>query len=143
MRGKYQKSSPTSREAAFFAEDFSGSAREQVFLQIVKSGGATDEEVQSAIRMNPSTQRPRRVELVELGLIKDSKYVRKTSAGLDAVIWIATGKPYSIIEASAWQRATASKKERERLVMKRAVQYKNNPTPSNQIALLVAAKQLP
>ena len=85
---KFQAHSPTSSEAAHFAEGFAGTAREQVFLQIVKRFadiGATDEEIQNTLHMNPSTQRPRRIELVEAGLVEDSCYTRPTTSGMDAV----------------------------------------------------------
>lgn len=52
-------------------------------------GGATDEEMQLALGMNPSTQRPRRIELVQAGLVvKDG--TRRTSSGRMAVVWRRT-----------------------------------------------------
>lgn len=49
-------------------------------------GGATDEEMQMALGMNPSTQRPRRIELARAGLVvKDG--TRRTASGRMAVIW--------------------------------------------------------
>ena len=49
-------------------------------------GGATDEEMQLAHGMNPSTQRPRRIELERRGLVvKDG--TRKTSSGRMASVW--------------------------------------------------------
>ena len=37
--------------------------------------------------MSPNTQRPRRLELLEMGWIKDSGVTSKTEAGLDAIVW--------------------------------------------------------
>ncbi len=51
--------------------------------------GATDDEAQSALSMAGSTQRPRRVKAVELGLVRDSGRERKTRAGRSAVVWVA------------------------------------------------------
>jgi hypothetical protein len=51
--------------------------------------GATDEEIQHELQMNPSTQRPRRIELVEAKLVLDSTMKRPTSSGRQAVVWIA------------------------------------------------------
>lgn len=67
------------------------SIRESVFAFIRRNGsyGATDEEVQTALAINPSTQRPRRIELVKAGRVYDSGARRKTLANLDAVVWVA------------------------------------------------------
>ena len=57
--------------------------------------GMTDEEIQDALRMNPSTQRPRRVELVEGGWIVDSQRRRRTRARRDAVVWVTAARAHS------------------------------------------------
>jgi len=49
--------------------------------------GATDEEIQTWLGMNPSTQRPRRVELVKKGLVVDSGKTRQTRSGRKATVW--------------------------------------------------------
>ena len=49
--------------------------------------GLTDEQMQDALGMNPSTQRPRRVELVEQGWVEDSGERRRTRSGHKAVVW--------------------------------------------------------
>jgi hypothetical protein len=48
--------------------------------------GATDEEMQLALGMNPSTQRPRRVELVRRGLVVEDG-TRQTASGRMATVW--------------------------------------------------------
>jgi hypothetical protein len=48
--------------------------------------GLTDEEQQAALAMNPSTQRPRRIELVRRGLVVEDG-ARKTSSGRMAAVW--------------------------------------------------------
>lgn len=53
--------------------------------------GATDEEAQDALGMGPSTQRPRRVELVGLGLVYDGGGTRPTRSGRKATVWVAKG----------------------------------------------------
>lgn len=50
-------------------------------------GGLTDEELQLTTGMNPSTERPRRVELVDAGVLCDSGNRRKTRSGRAAVVW--------------------------------------------------------
>lgn len=51
--------------------------------------GLTDEQQQTILGMSANTQRPRRLELVEAGLVKDSGQRRKTSKGNDAIVWKA------------------------------------------------------
>jgi hypothetical protein len=53
-------------------------------------GGLTDEEQQNLLKMNPSTQRPRRRELQKAGRIRDSRRKRKTASGARAIVWVAT-----------------------------------------------------
>jgi hypothetical protein len=60
----------------------------QLLAFLVDSGatGATDEEMQRGLGMNPSTQRPRRGELADAGLIVKAG-VRKTASGRNADVW--------------------------------------------------------
>lgn len=53
--------------------------------------GATDEEVQLGLDMNPSTERPRRGEVWGFGLITDSPGKRRpTTSGRMATVWFIT-----------------------------------------------------
>lgn len=54
-----------------------------------KVRGATDEELQDLLQMNPNTERPRRVELVRMGLVRDSGLTRTTRSGRKATVWVA------------------------------------------------------
>ena len=56
------------------------------FLETCGAFGATDEEMQLALGMNPSTQRPRRIELARRGLVVEAG-TRKTVSGRMAVVW--------------------------------------------------------
>ena len=81
----YSGGSDTSKAAAALFKGEAKTARERVFFAISRArtgGGLTDEELQDSLVMNPSTERPRRVELVEAGLVHDCGVRRKTSAGL-------------------------------------------------------------
>jgi transcription initiation factor IIE alpha subunit len=49
-------------------------------------GGLTDEEMQQRLGMNPSTQRPRRIELARRGLVVEAG-TRKTASGRLATVW--------------------------------------------------------
>lgn len=85
----HQAHSETSRAAAAQYLPHARTARERVYWTISASeNGMTDEEVQDALGMNPSTQRPRRVELVEIGIVEDSGRTRPTRSGMDAVVWV-------------------------------------------------------
>lgn len=90
--GKFQRptdAAETQRVAAVAAYPSTGTWRRKVLDYISsREEGATDEQIQDALRMNPSTQRPRRVELVEGGWIEDSGRRRKTRSRREAVVWV-------------------------------------------------------
>ena len=48
--------------------------------------GLTDEEQQTRLGMNPSTQRPRRIELARRGLVVEAG-TRRTASGRIATVW--------------------------------------------------------
>ena len=87
----FQKHSATSLEAAHKARE-SGLAergRELVWAALSGAGGAglTDEQIAQVTRLNPSTARPRRIELLRAGRIIDSG-TRPTASGRKAVVWM-------------------------------------------------------
>ena len=86
-----QSHSKTSRQAGKEIKLAVGTLRSRVLAFLLQRGehGATDGEMQAALSMNPSTQRPRRIELVNAGLVKDSGVKRKTESGRSAVVWVA------------------------------------------------------
>lgn len=91
--GKFQRptdAAETQRVAAVAAYPSTGTWRRKVldYIAFCHEDGATDEEIQQYLNMNPSTQRPRRVELVEGGWIEDSGRRRKTRSRRDAVVWV-------------------------------------------------------
>jgi len=87
----FQKHSQTSIDAATDMRGCAPTKRKQVLHSIANAGarGVTDDEVQVMLNMNPSTQRPRRIELVERGLVVDSGGKRRTRSGRFAVVWRA------------------------------------------------------
>ena len=87
----FQHHSETSRLAAESVCSIAKTLRERVFREIAARGptGATDDEVQVTLAMNPSTQRPRRIELVAARRVQDSGVKRKTRSGRLAVVWRA------------------------------------------------------
>lgn len=52
----------------------------------VTPDGLTDEEMQTRLGMNPSTQRPRRIELARRGLVVEAG-TRRIASGRMAVVW--------------------------------------------------------
>jgi hypothetical protein len=83
----FVKHSATSYAAAVENAAHAGTERRRVFDEIYRCHGATDHELQKNLAMNPSTQRPRRVELVNFGLVRDSGRKRLTPSGRWAVVW--------------------------------------------------------
>jgi hypothetical protein len=84
-----QKHSATSKAAADGIKLLAAGLRGKVLSFIDSRGaeGATDEEISRATGINPSTARPRRVELVARGLIEKSG-TRKTASGRRADVWV-------------------------------------------------------
>lgn len=84
----YQPHSHTSMAAANSVAYCLGSLQSAVLEYITSRGkeGATDEEVQSALGLNPSTQRPRRIELMRKGLVVPQGE-RKTKSNRLATVW--------------------------------------------------------
>jgi transcription initiation factor IIE alpha subunit len=60
--------------------------RQVLALLQATPGGLTDEEMQRLLEMNPSTQRPRRIELARRGLVVEAG-TRRTASGRMATVW--------------------------------------------------------
>ena len=86
----FQRHSTTSKAAAGAIEPKTNALQARVYARLrhCAAYGATDEELQDFLRLNPSTERPRRIELVAKHLVKDSGRTRKTRSGREAVVWI-------------------------------------------------------
>jgi hypothetical protein len=83
---------PTSIEAAEQIGSSAAALRAKVYHFIAERGdhGATDDECQLGLKLQGSTQRPRRIELVARGLIVDSGMTRLTTSGRKAIVWRIT-----------------------------------------------------
>ena len=75
----FVKGSATSKAAAEEAAPHAEAWLWKVLQALREHGPMTDEEQQTLLKLNPSTQRPRRVELVQRGLVEDSQSKRRTS----------------------------------------------------------------
>jgi transcription initiation factor IIE alpha subunit len=83
--------SVTSAQAADSLGPTTLNAMQRRVLELLRTtpDGLTDEEVQTRLGMNPSTQRPRRIELVRRGLVVECG-TRRTASGRMATVWRAT-----------------------------------------------------
>jgi hypothetical protein len=80
--------SMTSAQAADSLAPATLNAMQRRVLELLQAtpDGLTDEEMQRRLGMNPSTQRPRRIELARRGLIATGG-TRKTTSGRKADVW--------------------------------------------------------
>lgn len=63
--------------------------RDRVLHHLKTIGPATDEEMSLHLSIPGNTLRPRRIELVREGLIKETGSLKTTVAGRSATIWQA------------------------------------------------------
>lgn len=78
----------TSFAASVYMAPRSGTIRKQVLDQLKQVGPATDVELQRDLVLSPNTERPRRVELVEGGFVRDSGH-RRRHHGKEHIVWEA------------------------------------------------------
>jgi hypothetical protein len=88
QRAPAVRGSQTSAQAADSLDGDTLDAMQRRVLALLQAtpGGLTDEEMQRRLGMNPSTQRPRRIELARRGFVV-ADGTRKTSSGRWAVVW--------------------------------------------------------
>jgi hypothetical protein len=82
----------TSRQAAQAITLKTGTARWAILERLFLSGqaGCTDWELQRHLDLNPSTERPRRGELVDAGLVDSLRGPLRTHEGREWTIWVLT-----------------------------------------------------
>lgn len=88
----YQRHSATSRAAAEAIKPHLGPMHLKIQAYLMGRAGATDEEMQLDLKMNGSTQRPRRIDMIRWGLVIDSGKTRATKSGRQAVVWMLRGR---------------------------------------------------
>ncbi len=89
----FQKHSVTSRAAAIEATKFAKTARFRVYKAILNNPGRSDKQIQGFLRMSGNTQRPRRIELENAGLIKA---VGQNAESTGMVVYAATDMEYPL-----------------------------------------------
>ena len=83
-----QRLSDTSVAAAQSIQPHRARALDKVLAAIATWGPITDEELSIRLGMNPSTVRPRRVELQRAGKIAQHPLTRPTLSGRRAAAWV-------------------------------------------------------
>jgi predicted ArsR family transcriptional regulator len=88
QRAPAVRGSQTSNDAADSLDAPTLNAMQRRVLELLQATpeGLTDEEMQTRLGMNPSTQRPRRIELERRGLVVEAG-TRKTASGRNASVW--------------------------------------------------------
>lgn len=77
----------TSEAAAQEIKPSAQTLRQRVLHYLATNGPSTDERIAHDLGMNPSTQRPRRIELVRSGHVQASLQPGRTSSGRAAIMW--------------------------------------------------------
>lgn len=86
----FQSHSQTSRDAAQSITKHVSPLHQRVLNYLKQHPqGATDEQIIDGIGLGASTVRPRRIELVQLNIIKDSGCYERTRSGRKATLWVA------------------------------------------------------
>jgi hypothetical protein len=87
----FQRHSSTSRLAALMLYETSGEKRMAVLalLRSIYPSGCTDDEGRAALGMHPNTYRPRRIELVQAGLVEELPNTRLSEARRPMHVWRA------------------------------------------------------
>lgn len=99
-QGKHRHDHPaTSKRAAATINLRNKQAAHWQILMALYNHPQTDEEIQHSLRMNPNSERPRRVELVEKGLVEACHPTKHTESGREAMLWELTDAGYSAVEA--------------------------------------------
>lgn len=83
-----QRHSKTSMAAAASLDGSTLNKMQRQVLDYLRTqpAGATDEEIAAALGMNPSTERPRRIELAKRGLVVEAG-VKQAASGRKATAW--------------------------------------------------------
>lgn len=85
----YQAHSATSKAAAESMAGQKAQTLRSKVLELLKTEALTDEEIANRLDLSGSTARPRRIELVQAGLVAQVG-TKKTASGRTAATWSVT-----------------------------------------------------
>jgi hypothetical protein len=89
--GRSPETRSTSKEAAQKAAGGARSVRRLILVTIDRSqAGLSDKQIQAQLRLDGSTERPRRIELKNADLIAQSGEIIERGSGRRAVVWVTT-----------------------------------------------------
>jgi hypothetical protein len=90
VKQPYQSHSDTSREAAEAIEYRAQALEKTVYQLFVQAGwsGLTDSEVGDLVGGMAHSHRPRRIALVQKGLVVATNWTRRTQSGRQATVWV-------------------------------------------------------
>ena len=85
----FQRHSSTSRAAAESMNKNGKAAAQRalVFQCLMEHGPQTDEEIHDRLGLDGDSERPRRVSLVDAGVVHDTGEKRATKSGRKATVW--------------------------------------------------------
>lgn len=101
----------TSKLAANLMRPFADEQAKRVcdFIAGQSQHGATDPEIQAALKMFGDSERPRRRRLVLQGRVKDSGNMRLSPSGRPATVWVAVSPDERTAEKSKTNWPTGGK----------------------------------
>lgn len=98
-QGKHRHDHPaTAKRAAASISLKNKQAAHWRILMALYNVAMTDEDMQKELEMNPNTQRPRRVELVEKGWVEPYHHTKFTESGREAMLWELSDAGYLVVE---------------------------------------------
>jgi DNA-binding CsgD family transcriptional regulator len=112
----YVRGSATSKSASESMRAHAAPIRQRVYEYILSRGafGCTDEELIAALGISPSTARPRRGELVQMGAVKKTGDTRRTRSGRRAAVYV--GIPGKSVNHPLGRRSRPDGERRDRRV---------------------------
>jgi hypothetical protein len=99
----------TARRAAAGCTITGSNQRGRLLRHLFERGeaGSTDQYMQDHLELGASSERPRRVELVRMGLVADSGRTRTLANGREATVWVLTERGRAVAARLGVQVALA------------------------------------
>jgi len=117
----------TSMAAARFIEKFIVKGRKRIYGALFTEGRAADFQLHKITGLSENTVRPRRGELADAGLVRDSGHITQTPSGQAATLWEVNPEP-SLDQFLAYMKEL----ERRRSEIWANVEFENVLTPEGK-----------